>query len=130
MNNKNGFTLVELLAVLMILAVIMVFIVPKVLKTYNENDTRLTDFQKKLLTDAVELYINDTCLNPINNTYICDFSTVKDKKGNIIISNTVISLEDFLLKGYLDSKGKLVECEGNIYINNNEVDISEINCSS
>ena len=103
MNKKRGFTLVELLAVILLLAIIIVFIVPNVLKLFNKSNNKLNSFQINQLKDAVELYIDDTCINPINNQYVCEFSTTTDINGNIVIANSSISLIEFLERGYIDT---------------------------
>ena len=63
MKNKKGFTLVELLAVIVILAIILVIAVPQILNTINS--ARLGAFRstaKLLLSQAEKQYLVDTTL--------------------------------------------------------------------
>lgn len=129
MKNKKGFTLVELLIVIVLLSIILVLVIPNLLKTYRGSNDKLTIFQKNQLKSAVELYINDTCLNPVSATTYCEFTTTTNEDGNILISNGSITLENFLTKNYLDSTGSLSKCSGNILIINNKVNVSNITCS-
>ena len=129
MKNKNGFTLIELLAVLMLIGLLMVFVVPNIIKLFNESNNTLNSFQMKQLKSAVEIYINDTCLNPISAESVCDFENTKDSKGNIIIMDSTITLENFLTKGYIEATTSFDNCAGDIIINNNEIDLTEISCS-
>lgn len=129
MKHKNGFTLVELLAVIMLLGLLIVFVVPNIVKLFKNSNDTLSVFQIKELKSSVEIYINDTCLNPVNVDYICDFETTLDAQGNIIIQNGVITLEEFFSKGYFELTTSFDNCVGNIIISNNEVDLTGISCS-
>lgn len=129
MKRNKGFTLVELLAVLILIGILVVFAVPNIIELFTNSKDTLSSFQRKELKSSVELYINDTCLNPIDASYICDFPTTEDGEGNIIIQNGTISLEEFLSKGYFELTDSLDSCEGNIIINNNVIDVSGISCS-
>lgn len=80
---KKGFTLIELLAVIALLATLMVFVVPNVLKTLSNSKTSLSSIQKKQLKEAVELYIRDTCIDPIEDT-TC---TLEAKTATNLITN-------------------------------------------
>ena len=63
-NNKKGFTLVELLAVIVILAIILVIAVPQIMKTIDS--ARLGAFRstaKLILTQADKQYLVDQTLN-------------------------------------------------------------------
>ena len=48
MNNKGGFTLIEVLAVIAILGILVVLSLPKVLKVYN--DTKMNTFGNEVKT--------------------------------------------------------------------------------
>ncbi|MGM9835044.1 MAG: type II secretion system protein [Bacilli bacterium] len=53
---KNGFTLVELLAVIVVLAALIVLAVPNVMKIVNKQEQKLTDQAMKNLGDAAVSY--------------------------------------------------------------------------
>lgn len=129
MKYKKGFTLVELLAVLMLMGLLIVFVVPNVVKLFKKSNDTLSSFQIKELKSGVEIYINDTCLNPININSVCDFVTTQDAQGNIIIQNGTMTLEEFFTKGYFELTNSFDSCTGNIIINNNDIDLTGISCS-
>ena len=54
MNKKNGFTLVELLAVIVILAVILVIAVPSIISTINESRKGVLESSAKLIASTAE----------------------------------------------------------------------------
>ena len=61
MNNKNGFTLVELLAVIVILAIIMIIAIPAVLDTMSTARKKsLLEYALKVANKGEEKYLQDT----------------------------------------------------------------------
>ena len=57
MKNKKGFTLVELLAVIVLIAAIMILIYPSVLEKVNEQDKNIDSKKEKLLYTSVFDYL-------------------------------------------------------------------------
>lgn len=57
MKNKKGFTLVELLAVIVLLSIIMIIVVPNVLNALNSGKNTIDKINKRQLTDAADLVI-------------------------------------------------------------------------
>ena len=55
--NKNGFTLVELLAVLAILVTILLVVIPSVTSSLSRNEKKELESKKQLVVNAVELNI-------------------------------------------------------------------------
>ena len=53
-NNKNGFTLVELLAVIVILAIILVIAVPKVIGVINDSKKATLESTAKMIASSAE----------------------------------------------------------------------------
>ena len=125
---KKGFTLVELLAIIILLSVIVVFVVPKIIDTLNGNKSKLGNVQKNEIKEAASLYIEDTCINPISDETVCEYSTTRDEEGNILIVSGIIPLETLGEKEYISSSNIIKNCEGNILIENNKFNLSEIKC--
>ncbi len=57
--NNKGFTLVELLAVLVILIAISSIAIPTISSSLERSKTKQDDSKKKLLVSAAELYVTD-----------------------------------------------------------------------
>lgn len=82
--NKKGFTLVELLAVIVVLAIIMLIAMPSVLGTLNDAQKgTFKVFAQKVLNKAQEKYQADTMLGTypalINSSYCYPInSSIKD----------------------------------------------------
>ena len=56
---KNGFTLVELLAVVTILSLLLLLIAPKIVNQLNNSKNEVNDVTKKIIYSATEKYIKD-----------------------------------------------------------------------
>lgn len=67
MNNKKGFTLVELLAVIVILGVLTAIAVPSVLGISKKIKTDMYESKKKTVEVALELWADDNKSSCINN---------------------------------------------------------------
>ena len=61
---NKGFTLMELLGVLVILSLLMIILIPNVIEQINNKKDDVSDVQKETILSAAELYIDE---NP--NTY-------------------------------------------------------------
>lgn len=70
--NKKGFTLVELLAVIVILAVILTIAVPNMFKIIDKSKQDSYDNQVKMITDAAKKYVvsNNVTIDAENGSYI------------------------------------------------------------
>ena len=108
---NKGFTLVELLAVIVILAVILVIAIPQVLKVVD--NSRLNSYinQEQLLIRAAELYVsNNTGLLPteIGDTILIELSELQSHS---------------LIGEITDLRNKNIECDGYVLLRKNS-DIS------
>ena len=56
---KNGFTLVEVLAVISILGVIIVLTLPSLLDLFQKSKHIMNDYEKGNIIDASKLYVED-----------------------------------------------------------------------
>lgn len=71
---RNAFTLTELLAVIGILGILILAVVPNVIKIYNNALLKTMETQEANVKNASKLYVEDYCIDPIDNTYICPSS--------------------------------------------------------
>lgn len=69
MKNNRGFTLVELIAVMTLLAAIILVTVPVIINTIKKNDDKLGENFEKSLKQAAELYVerNRDVFSDLNN---------------------------------------------------------------
>ena len=110
MKDKNGFTLVELLAVIIILGILSVLIVPKITNTLNESEKKTNMASAQNLIKTAEYKIANNEVKGISenitidytnniNTELLDFSGKKPEKGKIQITTSgrismAIKIED------------------------------------
>ena len=80
MNRKKGFTLVELLAVLVILGIVATIISPMVMTYIDESKEQSFKLTLDNVTRASSLYFND---NDIKNYTVVDLTTNKIKLGGV-----------------------------------------------
>jgi len=98
MNRRKGFTLVELLAAIVILGTLLVLIVPNILNVSDKSTLSLLESKIRTLVAVGEKYgnerINDYqgCLNSLDSAELKDRCTV--------------SLEKLVLEGYIDGDDK------------------------
>ena len=94
MRNKNGFTLVELLAVIVILAIIMIISIPAVLNTMViAREKTFGEFVTKVYTTAQKKYMEDELANGVQSYVKYDIKTdlgitsTGDFKGYVVFIN-------------------------------------------
>ena len=102
--NKKGFTLVELLAVIVILGIIITIFVPSVINLINENSTKIYANKEKILKNAAEDYVIS------NSSFVLPDGTNPEK---YISMNTLISSN--MMSSVLDNK-TTTECVGFVKI--------------
>ena len=97
-NIKKGFTLVELIAVIVILSLILALIVPKVFQTIDESKKKSCDIQLKYIVDAASTYFVKNRYNrvDVNNILTYDDAAMNSSGINIKLSKLIGS---YLLKG-------------------------------
>lgn len=90
--NNKGFTLVELLAVLVILIAIMSIAIPSISSSLERSKSKQNEARKKVLESAAELYVTDhknsitsSCcisLDKLKNENYVDEDAINDADGN------------------------------------------------
>ncbi len=67
--NRKGFTLVEILAVIVILSLIMLLAYPSIMKSFNASKNKISELNKKQIEDATKIIIDEAIYcNMSNNT--------------------------------------------------------------
>lgn len=139
--NKKGFTLVEVLAVIVILAIIMIIVVPNVFEALNAGKNKISDIERSHIVDASERLI----LEAIN----CDFYAADDvdvfnyifeknistcsEMSNLVFSETLeTTVEKLREKGYFNDDSN--KCNGKVKMttDNNykvSVDTTGVTCN-
>lgn len=56
---EKGFTLIEMIAVVMIIAMISLIGIPKIVNQIGEKNKEISDVTEKIIFDAAELYFSD-----------------------------------------------------------------------
>jgi type IV pilus assembly protein PilA len=98
MKNK-GFTLAELLAVIVILGLIAVITIPAVTKTLGEQKSKLCEDQLKNIKEAARLYGSDHLIELQEEDYSDGDENDSTKNGKTYLSITLKDLQD---GGYID----------------------------
>ena len=70
MKNKKGFTLVELLAVIVIMSLIMMFVFPAIEGMIDNSNRRKYEAYEKSMTEYAKAYFEDSAINIIGLTLI------------------------------------------------------------
>ena len=115
-NNKKGFTLVELLAAIAIISILAIFVVPNIIKLFNNSVDSAMETQEKQVFDGAVLYVTDYCKRPISGK-VCSSNYVND---------SFVCLSDIQASGYIDSvlyrgstcKGVIIFENGSYYKGN------------
>lgn len=98
MKRMRGFTLVELMAVIAILAIILTLVVPKVFKSIEESKKRACNVQMEYIIDAASTYFTKYRYNTADNGMTYDESS-KSSDG-VDITLAMLSSAS-LLKGQI-----------------------------
>ena len=117
--NKKGFTLVELLAVIALLGIILIIVIPNYNNLFGEGKNIESEIQKNEIENATKLYLEEHCINPIDDTYECDLELNNSTYNGEISSKTLIN------EGYIDEnelKNDLI-----ISVQNDKIEVKKVN---
>ncbi len=94
MKSKNGFTLIEILAVLSVLALVAILIMPAFLSAFSGARSTLRKFDKDALIDAGRMYLTD--LDTGDKEYIYDENVaLNDLNGHNYKKGDRLTMYDF-----------------------------------
>lgn len=125
---KKGFTLVELLVIIGLIGLLLVIIVPSTIKILDSSIENTMKIQEEEIEDAAQMYLEDFCKTPIDNTKTCTLSkTVTD---GIAYFNGEINLNILVSNNYIDEiKLRDQDCTGKVIFSKNEAQ-AFLNCGN
>jgi prepilin-type N-terminal cleavage/methylation domain-containing protein len=113
---KQGFTLTELLAVVVLLGILSLMVVPNAIKMFNQSRVKAMESQEQKVVDAANLYVQDRCTRKIDHSLECPNSY---KYG--INDQKYVCLSDVQADKYIkDVKFNNTSCTGVIIYEPNE----------
>lgn len=110
---KKGFTLIELMGTIALMAVLILLVVPNVVKMFNSASKRLMVSEEGSFKSAAEIFVQDYCIDPLyddkGQKNVCP---VMYYTNNYLCLNTLQSSSS-LSKGYIeDIIFKKQACQG------------------
>lgn len=105
---KKGFTLIEMIAVVGIIAIMSILVMPLVINQLSEKKEDINETTKELIFTAADLYLNENISNKQVNVKYC------------------VKLEDIISSGYLKgplkdvNSGKPIDTSRLLYVEVNE----------
>ena len=79
MDKEEGFTLVELLAVIVILGIIVAIAIPAIGNVIGESRDKATEAEQELVVDAARLYVTTNLEGQVDNNQKISVYTLIDK---------------------------------------------------
>ena len=134
--NKKGFTLVEVIATVALLAILIGLAGTSLIKKYNESKKEAIIIQEEQLIQSGDMVIQDYCKNPLSDGYQlqCDnyYQSYEDNNDNLIIEDDTytkyICVKDLKKLGYYSEELRYsgVDCSGVVvYIIDYETDLQK-----
>lgn len=124
--NKKGFTLVEVLAVIVLIGALMLIVVPNITGIFQGSIQKTMEIQENEVADAALAYLEDFCKNPIGNnrcslTRNADYTYSGNLSLSTLITNEYIEIvkaQDAVCTGYVtitNNKAKAYLSCGDVY---------------
>ena len=115
---KRGFTLIELLAVIAIIGILATIGVTAVVKIYNDSIKKTMIVQENNVAEASRNYLEDYCIDPLDNSYKCPSSYENNSETRYICLS---DLQDNEKDNYVSKVNyKNEECKGIIVFSKND----------
>lgn len=131
MRKINGFTLVELLAVILLLGVLALVTVPIVSNVINNSENSSLEASITLYAREIETKVKDYMASNNGKVPTGTYYTKKETEGKILYDKTS---DDELSNFELEYNGNIVECDNieiyensSIYVSSCKIDDKEIN---
>lgn len=130
--NKKGFTLVELLAVIVILGLLAILVIPNVQESLSKSKKKLLEINREQISESVKVLVNEVIYCDMSNEakeiFGSDCNNVKGLlyNGYEINVNTLISYK--ILKDEANKCSGIVTVKVNSDNYNVSVDTSGVTC--
>ncbi|MEG2457899.1 MAG: prepilin-type N-terminal cleavage/methylation domain-containing protein [Bacilli bacterium] len=124
--NTSGFTLVEILVVIALLAVLVGITVPTTINILNSSTEKTLKIQSNEVEEAASLYFEDYCFNPISVSLTCPLKSTIDPSNNPIYDD-IITLQSLIDNKYIEEisiRGN--KCIGRVQYKNKNINVELI----
>ena len=122
--NKKGFTLVEIISVIALIAVVMIIIAPNLIKTLGDSTSKAMKIQEKEVAEAGLLYLEDHCKNPIDGKKCIGAYNNPFHLNSDYTYTGQVTLEMLINEKYIEPVELSGEtCKGCIYIEHNDPNV-------
>ena len=107
--NKKGFTLIELIAVIVILSIILVFVVPNLLDTYKRSKLKtekaFVDQLSKGIESYITLYSNEMSFSKVDGNFVKEITDNRSDKPSydVDVYKADITVKDIIDKNIIES---------------------------
>lgn len=107
--NKKGFTLIELIAVIVILSIILVFVVPNLLDTYKRSKLKtekaFVDQLSKGIESYITLYSNEMSFSKVDGKFVKEITDNRSDKPSydVDVYKADITVKDIIDKNIIES---------------------------
>lgn len=142
--NRKGFTLIEVLAVIIILGIILVFVVPSIMDIYKNSKLKSEEIFIKRLSQSIDSYVK---LNSDEMSFADAGKAIKNEESSsyqVTLVKGTISVQDIIdskllfKENYINAGNKEAVCNTNDniievykdsdYVYCHKVQVSELEC--
>lgn len=94
--NKKGFTIVELIAVIAVMALLMILVTPTISQLAKNSNEMIANSKVKAIVTAAESFGNDL----INEYQLCN----SESSSSYLNNRCTISIKELIIEGYLEGE--------------------------